>query len=284
MNRPRPSRVCCTSERSRRPDVRVGVQLQTHGVQARTMIDAAVMLASDGTVAGGFDSIWVWDHLVPFTMAPPAVAWEAWSSLGAMANALRGTGVSIGVLVSPLTFREPAVLARSAATVARILDGKMVLAVGAGGFIHDDRLAGTAMSTAERMHRFTERLGLLRGQIDEVSAATGADVELWVGGDGERVTIPSAARFADGWSGFGPPERFAQRRDVFERAVVECGRSPDEVSVSVLATRHNGAVTLAEWGAAGAHEVIVSVPPDGRGGYDVGLARALAAQRPRRER
>ena len=258
--------------------MRIGAQLQTHGVEARTMIDTAVTLASDGTVSGGVDSIWVWDHLVPFTMSPPAVAWEAWSSLGAMANALRGARVTVGVLVSPLTFRDPAVLARSAATVARVLDGTVVLAVGAGGFIHDDRLTGTAMPTGERMRRFTERLGVLRDQIDEVAAATGADVGLWVGGDGESVTIPAAARFADGWSGFGPPERFAQRRELFERAVVEYGRSPDEVSVSVLATRHDGAVTIAEWRDAGAHEVVVSVPPDGKGGYDVGLVRALAAQ------
>ena len=129
------------------------------------------------------------------------------------------------------------------------------------------------------MLRFPQRLEALRHQMDDVVTNTGATIELWVGGDGETVTIPAAAQMADGWSGFGPPERFAQRRRLFEAEVLDCGRSLKDVSTNVLATRHDRSVSLDDWREAGASEVVVSIPPDGTGGYNVDMLRELCVQR-----
>ena len=254
--------------------MRVGVQFQTHGTTASASLDGAV-----AAVEAGVDSVWVWDHLVPFTQAPPSVAWEAWTLLGALGRDLAGCGVTLGVLVSPLTFRQPAVLARSAATVASLSRSRVVLGVGAGGFVHDDRLVGTVFDQPERMRRFAEGCRLLRQQVDEVNTNQRTDVRLWVGGDGVRVTIPTAASCADGWSGFGPRERFAQRVEVLNRCIVESGRVIGDVAKSVLVTRHDADTTFQQWRDAGADEVVVSVRPDGSGGYDTAFVRQLSSQR-----
>ena len=227
----------------------------------------------------GVDSVWVWDHLVPFTQAPPEVAWEAWTLLGALGRESSGSDVTLGVLVSPLTFRHPAVLARAAATVASLSGSRVVLGVGAGGFVHDDRLVGVDLDRSQRMRRFADGCHLLRQHVDEVNAQQRTDVRLWVGGDGMRVTIPMAAACADGWSGFGPKERFAQRVDVLKRCLEDGGRVVDDVARSVLVTRHDADTTLDEWRDAGADEVVVSVRPDESGGHDTALLRELMSQR-----
>ena len=238
------------------------------------IVDTASRLAERGV-----ESLWVWDHLVPFTSAPPDVAWEAWVTLGAMAREMRGSGTSIGVLVSPLTFREPAILARSAATVSSLSGSTFVLGVGAGGFVHDDALVGTSLGIADRMRRFAARVVTLRKQVDEVCARTGGDVRVWLGGDGEKVTIPLAARHADGWSGFGPVERFASRRESFDRLARSFGRDTSALVRSVLVTRNDATTSLDQWIDAGADEVVVSVRPDSSGGFDTSIVDSLLAQR-----
>ena len=67
--------------------------------------------------AGGFDNLWVCDHLLPFVPKEhyQEPIFEAWSLVAAMAEAT--SRVRIGVMVSGNTFRHPGVLAKIAATV-----------------------------------------------------------------------------------------------------------------------------------------------------------------------
>ena len=86
----------------------------------------------------GWDAVYVADHLGnPYAPEQPWL--DAWSCLGAMA--LTVERARIGPLVTPITFRNPAPLARAALTVDTASGGRLDLAVGAGGSTFDHGLA-----------------------------------------------------------------------------------------------------------------------------------------------
>lgn len=247
--------------------MRIGVQFQTHEVPP----DRFAVAARDA-VELGVDGVFLWDHMVPFVGPPDGSAWETWTLLGAMATAVAGTGVDVGVLVSPLSFRHPQILARAAATVARVSQSRFVLGVGAGGFADDDRLFLDDRSQRERMNDFATGLRVLRSAVDDQNRRHGTDVRIWVGGDGPRVTLPAAARWADGWNGFAPVERWRVARDAL--ASLANGR---RLETSVLLTPPDGEIDVSAWKAEGADWIVRSLRPDGHGCFDLGPIRRLVA-------
>lgn len=112
----------------------------------------------------GFDSVWVGDHLVydlpdGSTRGP----YEAWTTLAAIAAATER--VEIGPLVASTGFHEPAMLAKQAATVDAISQGRLILGLGAGwnrrefdafGFPYDRRVS-----------RFEEALAIIAPLLRE---------------------------------------------------------------------------------------------------------------------
>ena len=79
----------------------------------------------------GFDSIWVGDHyLYRGDRGPERGPWEAWTLLAGLAMVTER--VRLGPLVACLNFHNPAVLAKTAATVGELSDGRLVVALGAG--------------------------------------------------------------------------------------------------------------------------------------------------------
>ncbi len=122
--------------------LRVGVQLQPQGTSVAALRDAWCRYEE-----AGVDSIWLWDHLRPFVGDPSARALDAVTLLGLLAaDTARAT---IGIMVSPLTFRHPALLARSTAVAHEASGGRVVLGVGAGGFAPDDVLVNELTTTGE---------------------------------------------------------------------------------------------------------------------------------------
>ena len=78
----------------------------------------------------GFDSIWLYDHLLYREKGKTTGIWECWSILSALAAVT--SRVELGTLVACNTFRNPALLAKMAHTVDEISAGRLVLGVGAG--------------------------------------------------------------------------------------------------------------------------------------------------------
>jgi len=247
--------------------MKIGVQFQTHGVDANRFVSVAREAAEMGV-----DGIFLWDHMVPFVGSPDDSAWETWSLLGAMSAVGSDFPVVLGVLVSPLSFRHPQVLARAAATVARLSGGGFVLGVGAGGFVHDDRLFDDRRTTSERMANFRKEVETLRHAVDDQNRRHGTRVRVWVGGDGPRVTVPLAARWADGWSGFAPLERWRDRNVLLDELA---DRRPMEASV--LLTPLDEPADVHAWRSAGTDWIIRSLRPDGLGDFDLAPIRHLLA-------
>lgn len=150
----------------------------------------------------GFDALYVADHLgMPSPFSPLAVVAAATETL------------RVGNLVVNHDFWNPVVLAREAATLAVLSDGRFELGIGAGHAEVEYRAAGISYDPAGlRVDRMTETIGVVRRLLDGesvshdgtfhrlVEAAVGFDVPgripLLVGGNGDKV-LATAARHAD---------------------------------------------------------------------------------------
>src|SRR5262249_29182996 len=104
--------------RPREPDVRVGVQLPEVERVVRWPEVAAMARAAE---EGGFASIWLGDHML--YAAPEGGPWAVWTSLAALAAITERVG--LGPLVASTAFHPPGVLARMAAAVDEISDGRL---------------------------------------------------------------------------------------------------------------------------------------------------------------
>ncbi|MBV8957825.1 MAG: LLM class flavin-dependent oxidoreductase [Actinobacteria bacterium] len=105
---------------------------------------------------GGFDSLWVGDHLL--YRSPARGPWEAWSVLAALAAVT--SRVTLGPLVACLGFHNPAVLAKQAATVQEISGGRLVFGVGAGW--NRDEFDAFGVPFDHRVERFDEAFTIVR--------------------------------------------------------------------------------------------------------------------------
>jgi probable F420-dependent oxidoreductase len=211
----------------------------------------------------GFDSVWVGDHLLFVDPdLPPRGPWEAWSVLGAVAAVTER--VQLGPLVASVSFHNPAMLAKKAATVDEVSGGRLILGLGAGWNEAEYRAFGYPFD--HRVDRFEEALtiigGLLRdGHVDfEGRFHQARDCRLippparpggppiMIGTTGPRM-LHLAARHADAWNAwfnwFGNrPEGIAALRERVDAACADVGRNPAtlERTVAVLVQVQNGDV------------------------------------------
>jgi alkanesulfonate monooxygenase SsuD/methylene tetrahydromethanopterin reductase-like flavin-dependent oxidoreductase (luciferase family) len=156
------------------------------------------------------------------------------------------------VLVSPVTWRHPAVLAKTAATMADMSGGRFTLGVGTGWLESEHRRFG--FDFPERSVRFDmmeEALGYLRAAFSDPRVDftgrhyqfEGFDMQprpilrLVVGGIGTRRTPDLAGRYADELNAYpAPPGVFAAKVARARRAAVAAGRDPDRLLISSRAS------------------------------------------------
>ena len=165
--------------------------------------------------AAGFDSVWLMDHLA----APAAPQWdtlEGWTLAAGLAT--RTSRVRLGHLVTADPFRHPAVLAKMAATVDVLSDGRLELGLGWGSVDAELRAFGfDARRAPERAARLRETLEILArmfagepfdydGSHYRLERAIGrplpvqAHVPVHIGGAGTKLTMPLVRDFADWWN------------------------------------------------------------------------------------
>jgi alkanesulfonate monooxygenase SsuD/methylene tetrahydromethanopterin reductase-like flavin-dependent oxidoreductase (luciferase family) len=122
--------------------------------------------------AVGFDAIWVPDHLLyRFPGEAPLAPWECWTTMSAIAAVT--DRVTIGPLVLSTAFRNPALIAKMAATLDEVSGGRLTLGLGAGW--HEPEYVAYGYPYDHRSARFAEAFTIIRtllreGRIDFVGA------------------------------------------------------------------------------------------------------------------
>ena len=224
----------------------------------------------------GFGLVTVMDHLnqIPGIGPQDHPMLEAWSTLGALAR--ETTRVRLGTLVTGVTYRNPALLAKIATTLDVISRGRAIFGIGAAWFEAEHEAFGFDFPPIrERMDRLDEALSIARGMFaEERSSFEGRysrtrDVlnvprpvqaggpPILVGGGGEQRTLRIAAKHADmtHWFPLGL-EALAHKTDVLRGYCEQIGRDPDEIE------RTMAAPVLVAGTAAEAHEMWSELPPD----------------------
>jgi probable F420-dependent oxidoreductase len=207
-----------------------------------TIRDVAV--AAD---AGGFDSVWVFDHLLYRFDGETTGIHECWTILSAIAEAT--SRVELGTIVMCTAFRNPALLAKMAATLDHVSGGRLILGVGTGW--HEPEFEAFGYPFDNRVGRFEESLAVITGLIRDGRAdlqgrwvtvrdvvlrpPARPDMPILVAAKGPRM-LDLTARHADAWNAawFGlPDERLAGRRRDLADACERVGRDPATVSITV---------------------------------------------------
>jgi F420-dependent oxidoreductase-like protein len=213
----------------------------------------------------------------------------------------------LGTLVTGVHYRHPAVLAKMAATIDIVSDGRLELGIGAGWNEQESGGYGIELgSPRERSDRFEEACRVLVSLLSEdttdfdgtyyqLSSARCAPKgpqqphpPIVIGGSGERRTLRTAARYAQHWNFVGgTPEEFARKRDVLFAHCQDIGRDPREITLSShvrlesaagpdLARAAGTAAALAE---EGLDLAIIYLPTPLRPAVLAPLAEALAPLR-----
>ena len=211
----------------------------------------AMTLAGEAT---GFHSALLAEHYYASSGRPELMSADAWVFLGALARDTER--IRLGTLVSPVTFRHPAVLAKMAATLDHLSNGRAELGIGAGWLVDEHRAYGFPFGSGpERVDLLEEQLQVITGlwSQDPFSHAgahyhleecrfTPRPVQLprlpiLIGGASNATRLPRlAARYADEYViGRGTPALCREVRDRLDRDCARAGREPSAVSLALFA-------------------------------------------------
>ena len=248
--------------------------------------------------AGGLDSVWVFDHVLFRFDGVTTGIHECWTILSALAEAT--DRVQLGSIVMCTSFRNPALLAKMAATLDHVSDGRLILGIGCGW--HDPEYEAFGYPIDHKVGRFEEALTVIRGLIREGRAnldgqwvqardavllpPARSDIPILLAAKRPRM-LELTARYADAWNlaWFGPPsERFETVRADLAAAVatvkrdpatleitagitirypdqIPAGKTPDDSPALDGADPAAVAAGLEAWRAIGADHLIVALEP-----------------------
>jgi F420-dependent oxidoreductase-like protein len=236
---------------------------------------AAAILAEEV----GFDAISVPDHMHQNGTGggPTSPMFEAYTLLGALA--MRTKTVKLYALVSPVTLRNPAFLAKAVTTLDVISDGRAILGIGAAWDVDEHAAYGFDFpATGERMDRLDEALSICTALMgNEQSTIAGkhysvtnaynsprpvrGSIPILVGGGGEKRTLDIVARHADACNVFGDAQTVHQKFAVLREHCERVGRDYDEITRTAFVSPGKDLAKfeplLQELAEAGAQGVVV---------------------------
>ncbi|MEX2229492.1 MAG: TIGR03560 family F420-dependent LLM class oxidoreductase [Dehalococcoidia bacterium] len=200
----------------------------------------------------GFESLWRSDHF--FSLSGPRSRDALETFLSFVLVAEQSSRIRFGPLVSSMTFRHPSLLARMAAQIDRLSDGRFVLGMGAGWNVPEHEAFGLPFpSLRERMDRLEEGVQVVQALwADEPASFAGThfrleDAECFpkpiqrplpvlIGGGGEKRTLRIAARYAQEWNGVGlDVDGYLRKRAILEAHCAAVGRDPGTIRHSQMA-------------------------------------------------
>ena len=200
----------------------------------------------------GFHSGWLFDHFFELPGKGPSVepcleAWTALSALGAETKKLR-----LGITVTCVTYRNPAVLAKMASTLDVISGGRVEFGIGAGWASVEHAAYGIPFEKpAVRVAKLREAIRIVKRMWTEDKATykgkyyTVMDAvcnpkpvqkphpPIWVGGGGEKLTLRVVAELANGCNFISlSPEEYRHKLEVLEGHCSKVGRNVNEIQKS----------------------------------------------------
>jgi F420-dependent oxidoreductase-like protein len=190
--------------------------------------------------AGPFESIWVYDHFHTIPVPTEEATHEAWSLMSAFAAAT--TRVRLGQMCTCMGYRNPAYLAKVAATVDVISGGRVEMGIGAGWYEHEWRAYGYGFPSAgdrlgmldegvQIMHQlWTTGTATLSGKHYQVAGAIGrplpiqdGGIPLWIAGGGERKTLRIAAKYGRFTNFDATPDIFRRKSEILAQHCKDVG-------------------------------------------------------------
>ncbi len=190
---------------------------------------------------GPWESIWVYDHLHTTPTPTEEATHEAWSLMAAYAAST--SRVRLGQMCTCMSYRNPAYLAKVAATVDIVSGGRLEMGIGGGWYEHEWRAFGYGFPPprerlraleegVEIMHQaWTTGSATLDGRIYQVDGAIvrplplqDGGIPLWIAGGGEKVTLRIAAKYAQYTNFDGTPAGFAHKSVVLSGHCAAAGR------------------------------------------------------------
>ncbi len=200
----------------------------------------------------GYDGLWYADHFMPNAAEPQqGPVHEAFPIMAALAAAV--PRVRIGPLVAGNTYRNPAVLAKMAASIDQVSGGRFVLGLGAGWQENEHRAYGIDFNTFRwRFDRLEEACQIIRSLLREPTTTfegthyrlenapldpkpVQSPLPLLIGGGGEKRTLRIVARYAEEWNVWGTPQVLADKGAVLDEHCRAEGRDPASVARSAVA-------------------------------------------------
>ncbi|MBE7162838.1 MAG: LLM class F420-dependent oxidoreductase [Williamsia herbipolensis] len=212
--------------------------------QWQTMLDIATVADQ-----GPWESIWVYDHFHTVPVPTDEATHEAWSLMAAYAAAT--SRVRLGQMCTCMGYRNPAYLAKQAATIDIISGGRVEMGIGAGWYEHEWKAYGYGFPRAgERIAMLDEGVQImsqmwregtatLDGRHYQVDGAIcrplplqDSGISLWIAGGGEKKTLRIAAQYASYTNFDGTPDVFDRKSQILADHCRDVGTDFDAITRS----------------------------------------------------
>ncbi|HWF82839.1 MAG TPA: LLM class F420-dependent oxidoreductase [Streptosporangiaceae bacterium] len=216
----------------------VGVPVSDQWAVMRDLAQAA-----DG---GPFESIWVYDHFHTVPMPTDESTFEAWSLMAAFAAST--SRVRLGQMCTCMGYRNPAYLAKVAASIDAVSGGRVEMGIGGGWYEHEWRAYGYGFPGAgDRLGMLDEGVQIMRqlwttgtatlhgkhyqvdGAISRPLPLQDGGIPLWIAGGGEKKTLRIAAKYARYTNFEATPEVFARKSQILAEHCKDVGTDFDSI-------------------------------------------------------
>ncbi|MBB5868367.1 F420-dependent oxidoreductase-like protein [Allocatelliglobosispora scoriae] len=198
---------------------------------------------------GPFESIWVYDHFHTVPVPTDEETYEAWTLMAAFAAVTKR--VRLGQMCTCMAYRNPAYLAKVAASIDVISGGRVEMGIGAGWYEHEwlaygygfpsagERLAKLAEGVEIMKQAWTTGTSTLQGKHYQVDGAINRPlplqsdgIPLWIAGGGEKKTLRIAAQYASYTNFDGSPDGFKHKSALLAQHCKDLGTDFDAITRS----------------------------------------------------
>jgi F420-dependent oxidoreductase-like protein len=196
--------------------------------------------------AGPWESIWVYDHFHTVPVPTDEATHEAWTLMAAFAAST--SRVRLGQMCTCMGYRNPAYLAKVAATIDVVSGGRVEMGIGGGWYEHEWRAYGYGFPGAgARLGMLDEGVQIMRqlwtegkatldGKHYQVDGAIGrplplqeGGIPLWIAGGGEKKTLRIAAKYAQYTNFDATPETFTRKSEILAQHCKDVGTDFDAI-------------------------------------------------------